>query len=208
MKLRLFIFTLLLCVSGITLAQQNNVLITVAEDGTGSLVFGAGPSIPTAGVPGQDPGPGGLSNALIFNLLNPPSLVQGDVRMLDANGDLSDLIRFVDGSAAAGQPFALIFYSDLDAIGGLPADTGFPFALFTNVLTFNEIGGGLTYTPLPGNPGFVDGFNVTYRIISDDGVSVPEPASAALVAVGALGMLFVSRRRNGGQEKMPPEAAV
>lgn len=193
--LRFFLFALLLGAGGVTLAQ-NNPLIMVAENGTGSLLFAGSPPIPLLGVPGQDPGPGGLSNALIFNLLGPPSLVQGDIRILDADNQLSDLIRFVSASPVAPFPSSLIFYSDLDATG-LLGDTGFPTSLFTNVLTFTEINGGLTYTPLAGNPGFVSGFNVTYQIASDDGVTVPEPASVALFTVGTMGLLLGSRRRKG-----------
>ena len=75
------------------------------------------------------------------------------------------------------------------------ADTGFPIALYTNVVRASEVGpegnNGFTYAPTAGQPGFVSGFNVTYNVISD---SVPEPASATLMLVGG-GLLLAGRRR-------------
>jgi len=61
-----------------------------------------------------DPGPGGLANALTYNLLNPPGLVAGDLLVQEvAGGPLSDLIRFNSSQTCfVGLPGCLVFYSD------------------------------------------------------------------------------------------------
>jgi hypothetical protein len=50
------------------------------------------------------------------------------------------------------------------------------------------------YTPLPGQPGFVAGFNVEYIFVSDG--SVPEPGTIGLMAVGLglIGVRMIRRR--------------
>jgi hypothetical protein len=50
-------------------------------------------------------------------------------------------------------PGGLFFYSQSG--GGTLADTGFPTSFFANVVTQVEVGGGTTYTPIAGEPGFV-----------------------------------------------------
>src|SRR2546430_807433 len=121
----------LTCLSAVALAQGNNPLITVNEHGVGSLLFSGQVPISVPGVIAADPGPGGLPAALTYNLLGPPSLVAGDLIILEDLGltsavVISDVIRFNPaGTGSAGYPASLVFYSDnsdgVDAI----ADTGF-----------------------------------------------------------------------------------
>jgi len=177
-------------------AQGNNPLITVNENGVGSLLFPAGSPIPTTGVLAADPGPGGQASALTYNLLGPPSLVAGDIIILDnVGGPVSDLIRFNPAGTAASYPASLVFYST-DA-GGALADTGTPSSLYTNTLTLLEGPGGATfYTPTAGQPGFIAGFSTTYDFISDTVAATPEPGAVALVgSMGLSGVALLARRR-------------
>jgi hypothetical protein len=185
----------LLLFTGVALAD-NSPLITLDETGNGTLVFPASPAIPVPGVLVADPGPGGLLSALSYNLLGPPSLIAGDLILLEPGGlNVSDIIRFNPaGTGTPAYPASVVFYSDnLDGADAL-ADTGFPASLYTNVVTVTEAGpegsNGFLYTPNSDQPGFVPGFAVTYNFISDD---APEPASAALMLVAAGS--FLARRR-------------
>jgi hypothetical protein len=144
----------------------------------------------------QDPGPGGLAGALTYGLLNPPSLVTGDLELFEPDSEApSDLVRFINGSA--------IFYSDFTDGADSLADIGLPTAFEDNRLLVTEVGSegsnGFTYTPTAGQPGFVGGIAgpVTYVIQSDTSPSTPEPASAVLfLGVAGLGLArkyFVGR---------------
>ena len=185
----------------------NNPLITVDEDGNGTLQFSGAPSIATHGVLAPDPGPGGLPLALTYNLLGPPGLVAGDVLVFEDSTftELSDIIRFNPaGTGNAAYPASLVFYSDnVDGIDNL-ADVGFPIARYPNVVRLLEadIGGGqigLHYTPTENQPGFVPGFGVTYHAISDgEAARVPEPITTTLLGIGLAG-IAVSRRRQPKQ---------
>ena len=178
-------------------ATLANPLITVDENGNGSLLFPGGVSIPAPGVLKADPGPGGSSSALTYNLLGPPSLVAGDVFLSEPGGDsLSDMIRFNPaGTGTPAYPASLVFYSDtrggVDALG----DTGFPASFYENRITKVEVGSegsnGFIYTPTADQPGFIAGFAVSYNIISDSS-PVPEPASMSLVIL-AGGLLLAGK---------------
>lgn len=148
----------------------------------------------------SDPGPGGLASAFTYaGLGNPPSLVAGDLILLDP-GTLttSDIIRF-NARGAGGNPnydASLVFYSIVDPTVNAPADTGLPSALYTNAVTMFETtlaSGvvGIVYTPTDGQPGFVARFNVTYTLISE----VPEPATAPLCVAGLVVLSVWKYRR-------------
>jgi hypothetical protein len=151
-------------------------------------------------------GPGGLLNALTYNLLSPSGLIVGDVLLTESAGGAgpvitSDLIRFnaTEPAPGGGSSETLVFYSDItDGVDSL-ADIGLPGAFYRNVLTIAEIGpeglNGVFYTPTAGQPGFVDGGPVTYHIISD--ASVPEPTTLALLGSGLIGLAMMRRRKLG-----------
>lgn len=190
----------LLLLGSAAIAQVPNPLIVVDEHGNGTLTFPGGLPIPTQGVLLPDPGPGGLTSVLTYNLLGPPSLTAGDVLLTDADegGAFLDVLRFNPAGTGGdpAYPASLLFYSD--NVGGADAlaDTaGPPSAFYTNLVRIPEVGpegnNGAFYTPIDGQPGFVPGFAVTYHFVSD---SVPEPSSLALLAGSAIAGLFASRR--------------
>jgi hypothetical protein len=182
-----FLLFILASVAGLrdVVAQGFTITTTLHENGTGTLQNSNGFNAPLVGVPAPDPGPGGLSNALTFGLLNPPGLVGGDFIMTDPGlSPVSDIIRF---NSLAGTA---IFYSLVG--GGQLADTGLPTALNTNTFSMPENTLGLTsYTPTAGQPGFVSGAGgpVTY-LIDSDSPAVPDLGSSALLLALALAALL------------------
>ncbi len=139
MRTRIFcgiLITMLALVVQSIHAQSTNSLITVDENGNGSLT-GRGPN--TLSLPGIVTPLG-----LFYSLLNPPSLTPGDVLLLDENGAVSDDIRFGQSNGNLG----LYFYSN-DNDGDL-ADGPLPGNLL-NTVTIPE---GTIYTPpAPAEPG-------------------------------------------------------
>ena len=139
-----------------------------------------------------DPGPGGLLGAMTYGLPSfGGSYTPGDLIIQEAGEGVSDIIRF-----NALSPFppifnlgSLVFYSDNQDGAEDLADIGFPLSGYTNVVFLVESGpeggpNGVTYTPLPGQPGFNPDFpSITYQIISD---AAPEPGSIGLVLAGAV----------------------
>jgi hypothetical protein len=170
---------------------DNNPLITVDENGNGTLLFPGVPAFTSTGVLAPDPGPGGLLFSLTYNLLGPPGLIAGDVILLEG-GLQSDLIRFNPAGTSTGYPASLVFYSEIEGLGQL-ADTGLPTARYTNLLSLPEVASGTLYTPTASQPGFVPGFSVTYNFLSSEPTGVPEPAAASLLLAGT-GVLIARKR--------------
>ena len=175
------------------------ITITFDENGKGSIVNSAVAN--AFNMPGStmaDPGPGGLASVLAYNLLNPPALVTGDVIIVEPGGGqtTTDLLRF-NFAVGGGTVFV---YSDIGDGADSLADVGFPSAFFTNTVTVTEVGAeganGITYTPSPGQPGYVTGANgpVTYVFASDS--AVPEPSSILLILSGAGALCFRRFRRS------------
>jgi hypothetical protein len=199
--MRTFVYSALLALglaASASAAALTPVLITVDENGNGTIQFTPEPASPLLGVMQADPGPGGLASALTYNLQGPPSLVAGDVFMTDPGEDsTSDIIRFNPaGTGSADYEASLVFYSDNSAGVTALADTGFPTSFYTNTVTIPEVvsggGSGAVYTPNSSQPGYVTGFLVTYDITSDTS-AVPEPASISLIAL-AGGALLAGKR--------------
>ncbi len=125
-----------------------------------------------------------------------PVLVTGDVQIMEADGSISDVIRFLPTS---GIPGAFIFYSD--GTDGLDAPADVPFPLDTlvpmePVVQIPEIGpegsNYAVYSPGPNDPGYYPG--VQYTFISD----VPEPSTFVLAgtALILMGLAGLWRRRS------------
>lgn len=181
-------------------AWADPIPVTISVDEHGNSLFDS-PILGTATSPGvlaADPGPGGLAAALTYNLLGPPSLVLGDVLLIEpGSGNISDVLRFNPANSATGYPASLVFYSDnSDGIDAL-ADTGLPTNFYTNLVRIPEVGpeglNGAIYTPTANQPGFIDGYAVTYRFVSDG--AIPEPGSLVLMGIGGAGLLATMARR-------------
>jgi hypothetical protein len=172
----------------ITVDEQGHSRYDIVGLGTGSLTFFVG----------QDPGPGGLSNALVYQFSSPlsVSVTNGDLFLMDPLGGTSDVIRFNNGTGGPNGPSSLVFYS----LPGesLLADTGFPTQNYTTQKTIleNEIVGNI-YTPGPGEPGFISGLNTVYQFFSgpNDGANgVPDKGSTVLLlGLGLIGMIGLQR---------------
>jgi hypothetical protein len=166
------------------------------ENGQGKLelplLFGGG-VIPIPGVLMSDPGPGGLTSALAFTahpLVAP--FPEGDVVLLDANGHVSDILRFnPETNPGPGSPQLIFFYSNDH--GGLLADTGLPSLMYENPVIIQENPSGPTiYTPAPGQPGFSTDSPLgdSFRIFS-----TPDTGSTLLMLGAAIaGLVFLRRK--------------
>ena len=165
---------------------NGNILITVDENCHGTINGFADLSPLPCGFQ-NDPGPGGLSGVMTYNLLNPPGLVAGDV-LLTEIGSILDVVRFNPGENSG----SLVFYSDnLDGFDSLADTGGPPRLLYNNFVLVPEVGteanNGAIYTPLAGQPGFVAGAAapVTYNLISDGTGASPVPGLARSFSLAA-----------------------
>jgi PEP-CTERM motif len=156
------------------------------------LATGPGIGPANQGVMLADP----ISEMVGLSYLLPFPVAPGDLVALEPplfnQQQPSDLIRF---GFLAGTPRLWFFSDQADEPGAPPADTGLPAPIAPVILLESGVEGGVqgfVWTPVPGSgaPGAA-GFLVTYSFISD----VPEPGTVALVAVGLVGLLAVSRRR-------------
>ena len=180
-----------LAASANTLRAVSLPTFSFHEDGQGNLhlppLFGGG-VIPLTGTLTFDTGPGGLASALAFTAhpLRAP-FPEGDVVLLDANGDVSDILRFDEANLDGSQ---LIFFYSNDH-RGLLADTGLPTSMFSNTVTIQENPTGPTiYTPKAGQPGFSSDSPLgdSFRIFS-----TPDTGSTLLMLGAAVAALLILR---------------
>jgi hypothetical protein len=194
---------------------QFSITITVDENANGTFSNTTGFFSPLPSAMQADPGPGGLSSALTYGLLNPPGLVAGDLLLVEpgAIGLISDIVRFNPNEVIAGTTGALVFYSDRGEGSDSLADVGFPTALYTNTASFVEVGpegmNSFTYTPTAGMPGFIAGAAgpVSYVIKSD--TTVPEPGTLTLCGIAmatSAGYGWIRRRRLIRETTPAPES--
>jgi hypothetical protein len=202
-KARLFVVLAFVACLCSTALADNLPLITVNENGQGTLDFtsGGGGVTPLVGKLLPDPGPGGPPSVLTYNLLGPPSLVAGDVLLQDGvSGPILDVVRFNPAGTGgiSTYPASLLFYSDnIDGFDSLGDTTAPPRLLYSNVVTILETGtegnNGAFYTPLANQPGFVPGFAVSYNLQSDV-TPVPEPETFSLLGISIVGLVAMFRK--------------
>jgi hypothetical protein len=121
------------------------VLLAATPASSGTIVIDEFPHGAVNGA-GTDPGPGGLTNVVIYTL--PFAGVAGDVILEGPVSDgESDVVRFNDDGT-------VIFYSDNNDGFDACADTLHAVSGYPNTVTVQEIGpeanNQVIYTPLPG----------------------------------------------------------
>jgi hypothetical protein len=165
---------------------------TFHENGVGQLELPNGAVITLAGILAADPGPGGLSSALVFTThpQEGAAFTVGDVFLTGHGGIISDVLRFTPATSSGTGLTQLIFLYSNDG-GGLLADVGLPAAFYPNSATITENEKAITtFIPTSGQPGFlpVAPVPIIYRIIS-----MPDSGSTLLLLALALLGLTVAR---------------
>jgi hypothetical protein len=180
-------------------AAATTLLYTVDENGAATVKDFKGTfPIPLDHL--DDPGPGGLAGAPGYFLQGPANMVTGDLVLLENGGATSDIVRFNDYQTGhPTYPQELVFYSGSDDGVDSLTDVGFPGALWPTVVRLFEVGpegqNGVLYHPGAGEPGFMSGYDVTYRIISDGVAPVPEPGTWVMLLIGCGALGALARRR-------------
>ena len=177
-------------------------VVTVNENGVGTVAVDGGASTPLPFGIGPDPGGSGIST-LFYTLPFTPS--PGDLFILEGDtGNPSDVVRF--------NTNRLFFFSDNGHnTGSNPAEPSDPDLADNGVPTppnpvflfegADEGNNGVVFSPTSTQPGFCAtcGTGVTYNIISDQTPPqlVPELGSWLLM-LGGMGALALNRVRRRG----------
>lgn len=166
-----------------------DVSIIVDTAGRGTLTGPAG-AFTLVVLSATDPGPGGATSALAYNLLNPPDLVFGDVQLV-SNGGVTDLIRF--NSTGTGSPSyqaSLLYYSNSnDGFSHLVRTPTPPGAYYPNVISSPK---GAVYTPGPGQPGYVSTITTHYTFSPVACTYTFSQVSASFGSAGGTGSFTVT----------------
>jgi len=165
---------------------------TFNENGVGQLELPNGAVISLIGTLTADPGPGGLSSALVFTThpQEGAAFTVGDVFLTGHGGTISDVLRFNPATPSGTGLTQLMFLYSNDA-GGLLADVGLPASFYSNSVTITENENAITaFIPTTAQPGFllVAPVPITYQIIS-----MPDSGSTLLLLGLALSGLTVAR---------------
>jgi hypothetical protein len=106
---------------------------------------------------------------------------------------VEDIVAFSENGVVG------FFSENADGVDSLAdQSSGFAVPVRANIVDILEVGpegaNGFFYTPVAGQPGFTPDFSVTYHILSDGTLAVPEPATLALLVPGLLLLLLHQRR--------------
>jgi hypothetical protein len=172
---------------------MSNIIINFDENGNGSWQGdGAGGTLEHA--------IWGTPNTLVYYGFPwaPEDMFAGDVKILEpevTSEQISDVLRFttIGWYEEGGDVFkaAIFVFSELpEGKEGEMADVGIPEYFLNPVLPKFEEGtengwNGITYIPTEEQPGYLADLDVTYNFTSD----VPEPATIALLGLGALSLI-------------------
>ena len=183
---------------------------TFDESGHGSVTLASdGRVLPLVSRIDFDPDPFLINvKTLLYELPTVPHITDGFVGLDDGNGSCDTLLECSDVLHFSSIVGGVYFYSDQEL--GEPsdlADNGDALfqavhqALHEGLLVISEVGSeganGTVYTPRLDDPGgSFAGLDVSYRIISDGPLAVPEPSSLILLVAGAgLGAIKWRRHR-------------
>lgn len=167
----------------------NPVIVTADEAKNGTLQFPPAQPINMPGVMLNVLG----KDRLFYDMLGPASLVGGYVLLQESTaGPISDVIQFGDFSAAAPRLGFLFSSDNSDGVDG-PADESGLLEVPAGSLTATILEG-LSYTPTEDQPGFVEGFSVTYNFKSDLETVPDAGTTAGLLGLGLASLLALARR--------------
>ena len=165
--------------------------VSISVDTLGNATFtGPNGAFALTSSTGTDPGPGGLASVLTYTLLNPPSLVFGDVQLTGPLG-VTELIRFnASGTGNPGYPASLLFYSSpTDGASHLVNTPTPPAKLYPNVVSVPL---GTIYTPGPGQPGYVASVTTHYTFLEPTCSYALTPSGASFSGDGGSGSFTVT----------------